>query len=472
MILALVAYVLLVLVVVEPHGAVGGPVAAGGGAGVGGGAGAGGAAPQRIPRFEHQNRVSRKRRFLCMTPTDKLRVDELYELLGDVATQITSHAGNQLVIHQLSQLADQVLDEIESVTTILVSSLPQRAPRPMNERRRMLTLDGVMAMFRNHEGEFHNVYGLKLAEFNQLLSLNFLGTADFHIHKRGWLSRAGALLLLFGRLRSGCAALEAFSDYWGVDAAFICAFFGLILDRVEALHGHRLSFSQLRARFSHRLEAYRGAMRYIYSKGMGRLPTLLNLPDYFVDCCFVLDGMRVHICRPGEDQDVFYNGYVGYHNIAFIGMCAPDGMMVALSASDAGHVNDPQMINLNGITVDLSVAAAPGHTPAKSLADAAFGNSAFIAPLPRQNQQVHAQLGPARLAALSGARVMIEWCFGEIRMTYPYIELLLRMKVRHTRPILTLRTAALLRNVLRAMRGSNASLYANLAPMSVEEYLA
>jgi hypothetical protein len=99
----------------------------------------------------------------------------------------------------------------------------------------MLTLDGTLQHFRGHEGTFVNQFGVTVAEFQKLLSLQFLGTQHFNIYKRGSLPVEAALLLLLGRLRAGTATLTAMSDLWGVDDAFLSAFFRAICDCVIEL---------------------------------------------------------------------------------------------------------------------------------------------------------------------------------------------------------------------------------------------
>ena len=432
------------------------------------------AAPQRVPRPLEQRAVSHKRRHLCVTPLDRLEVGEMDELLQNALglLQQATNQGQVAVAQNLAQLSGQLIDAIEEKTTMDVEAeLPKRVFRTAQEYRRMLTLQGAMQILRGHEGSFHDWFNFSLDQFNQLLAMDLLGHQPFHIEKRGTLPVTGALLLLLGRLRAGEASLSAFSDNWGIDAAFVSAFFHAVCDRFLLLHGHRIDHANMLHMYGARLPVYREGMRQIYAKGLGEL-AVPDLPMYFRDCCFAMDGMRVHICRPTDQQEVFYNGYVGYHNIGFIGIVAPDGMMVALTQGDAGHKNDPQMVLDNDLDFHLFAAAPPGAVAGKALADAAFGRTAWVAPLPKRNAQDYATLGPSRRAALSATRVIVEWAFGEIRMTFPYIELLLRMKVFGTRPAKVVRVAAIMRNVLRTMRGTNASTYSGIAPPSVAEYLA
>ena len=187
-----------------------------------------------------------------------------------------------------------------------------------------------------------------------------------------------------------------------------------------------------------------------------------------------MDGMRMRICVPTDGQEPFYNGYAGYHNIAALGIVAPDGMMVAMTDGDPGHFNDPGLVIENDVNFRLFMAGAPAaqYLPANALCDAAFGRTACIAPLPKENTHAYTLFAPSQLAALSATRVIVEWAFGEIRQTFPFIELLLRNKVFHTRPLRALRSAAILRNALRALRGTEASMYSLMAPPTLDEWLA
>jgi hypothetical protein len=140
-----------------------------------------------------------------------------------------------------------------------------------------------------------------------------------------------------------------------------------------------------------------------------------------------------------------------------------------MSDAHAGHMNDPGMAIDSDLSVHVMNASLPGELPAKALADKAFGRSAFVAPLPRAN--MHHDYTQDQLTAISSVRVMVEWTFGEIRTTFPIVDLVLKNKLYCTKPIRMFKIAALLRNIKRCMVGSLATLFFAVQPPTLAEYL-
>jgi len=235
----------------------------------GGGAGGGAGGAQRLDRPHAKNRVSAKRRHLSMTPNDHLAAADLGDVLDtivDMAAVIATTGGPPQVLQQLLALADDVEEELVELTTFDAARLPKRVLRTADEYRRMLNADSALVMFRCHEGTFLSVFGITLGEFEKLVQVDFLGPAPFVLEKRGKLSADSALLLLFARLRATGASLSGISDFWGVDAAFISAFFIAVCERLLLLHDHRLRLDTMRARFADRLDGYRDAIEYLLTR--------------------------------------------------------------------------------------------------------------------------------------------------------------------------------------------------------------
>ena len=273
--------------------------------------------------------VSFKRRHLAMTPRDHLAVAELHDLLETLHASISAlvaAGGPAAVVQPMMALANDALEELVELTTISKAMLPKRVPRTPEEYRRMLDLPSIMEMFRGHEGTFLNLYGLTLGEYNRLVATDFLGTIPFQIQRRGTLSVASAILLLFARMRSGVASLVAFSDFFGFDASFASAFLSAIFDRVMMLHDHRLRLDAMRQRFSHRLDLYRDALEYVYSKNLGQLPNIVKLPHYFADCCFAMDGLRMRAsARPRKAKRHSTTATPDSTTLRFSGSSPPTG---------------------------------------------------------------------------------------------------------------------------------------------------
>lgn len=286
--------------------------------------------------------------------------------------------------------------------------------------------------------------------------------------KRGKLLPEAGILLVLARLKCKTSSMTEQAEMMGVDPAFISDFFDAACERIDTLHGFRLAPENMESVFGPRLQTYREAIERAYAKKLGHQGPLA-LPGFFVDCCCAMDGVRQHICRPSEDQSDFHNPYVGFHNAGYLGVTGPDGMMMCMSQAFEGTINDPGMVIDANLNVHLMNAATPGQTYAKAIGDKAFGRTAFVAALPKANM-VH-NFSQIELTAISSIRVMVEWTFGEIRSTFPLVDFVVKSRLLGSMPLRMFRVAALLRNMKRCMDGSLASLFFEVQPPTLAEYM-
>ena len=77
----------------------------------------------------------------------------------------------------------------------------------------------------------------------------------------------------------------------------------------------------------------------------------------------------------------------------------------------------------------------------------------------------------AQRRTLSRLRIAVEWAVGEVKMDEQFAEQFLHNKLQQTMCIRGMRLSVLIRNFFRCMSGSNASLYFDVYPPTLEEYL-
>ena len=72
------------------------------------------------------------------------------------------------------------------------------------------------------------------------------------------------------------------------------------------------------------------------------------------NCFGFVDGSLVHICRPGNNQRIFYNGHKRVHAIKYQAVSAPNGLCVNLSGPYEGRKHDSSMLTESGLLTELN----------------------------------------------------------------------------------------------------------------------
>ena len=84
-----------------------------------------------------------------------------------------------------------------------------------------------------------------------------------------------------------------------------------------------------------------------------------------------IDDTSRPICRPGEDQEVFYSGYKKIHSIKFQGIATPDGLIMSCPGSYPGRTNDLRMFRRSRLEERLR-RLFEGRTPYYLFGDSAY----------------------------------------------------------------------------------------------------
>ena len=68
-----------------------------------------------------------------------------------------------------------------------------------------------------------------------------------------------------------------------------------------------------------------------------------SLCEQVKNTTFYVDGTDIEICRPGENQEAYYNGRKKSHVISYQGIVAPDGLVVRLGGAYEGRLHDARV---------------------------------------------------------------------------------------------------------------------------------
>jgi len=192
-----------------------------------------------------------------------------------------------------------------------------------------------------------------------------------------------------------------------------------------------------------------------------------ELPERFSQSCVFMDCVRQYIARPSENQQLFYSGFTGNHNITRLVVTSPCGFFLAASNAMPGRNNDMNVANASNVTQHLAACGA------KAMTDKGFRNTeGTVAALPR-TMEYHMMVDP-ELAALSAIRTAgVEWPFGQLQEAFPYLVQVWKQKVFHTSPVTWFSVGMILCNMVRLQRGCNGNTYFHMHPIygSVSEYI-
>lgn len=420
----------------------------------------------------HRNRVSVNRRPLVATCMQRLLVRRLLDETDDL---MLLQAGFEHFGEDASEIATQIgelLNHARKMVSFLGSELPRRRIKGPGEFKRFLTIAGALNELHDNVGAFERNFGVWPEELRMWLERGVMGTEEFVSEKRrGRISPEAGLLIVLGRLRNTKSTWVEMGTAYGVDAAFLSEFFNKAVTRLYTLHAHRLDLANI-MKWAQYFEDFRAALARMYEAEVHE-----PMPAFFQNVCLVIDAVRLMLARAQDYlvQELLFNSYVGGHNVGFIGLTAPNGMVVALSRGDTGSANDPGMVISNNLPGHLALASAHqplGQPPVKVLGDKAFGASTHIAPFPKENTALYNQMSDIQRNALSKLRVIVEWSFGEVQEEYPYVKVRDRQKIGATIPIKVFTVACFLRNLKRIGRGSNATLYMGVEPPSWDWYMS
>ena len=171
--------------------------------------------------------------------------------------------------------------------------------------------------------------------------------------------------------------------------------------------------------------------------------------------------------------------YKKLHGLAFQGVGAPNGLIIDSYGPVPGHNNDLHLLNVSAIRVRLAQLFASANA---SIAGAArrfrcYGDSIYPPSTEISRRRRVPPLTPnhkAQNSLVNASRTSIEWEFGKSNQLWRHVDLPRQMKLQHC-PIgvgKLFTCAHLLTNLHTTLYGSQTGLYFQLAPPTLENYLA
>ncbi len=164
-------------------------------------------------------------------------------------------------------------------------------------------------------------------------------------------------------------------------------------------------------------------------------------------------------------QKAVYNGHKRVHALKFQGVCAPDGIIIHISAPVEGRRHDSRLLRESGLEQILT-----DHAPGFYVySDPAYGVTRNI-----QSPFKGAYLTPEQRqfnAAMSPVRVAVEWSFGGVLSNWAFLDYKKNLKV-FLQPVgLYYLIGVLLQNIKACYYGNQIAEFFECHPPSVQEYL-
>lgn len=294
--------------------------------------------------------------------------------------------------------------------------------------------------------------------------LALFGTDDLE-SKRFPISPELAFIVLMMRLGGHFPTLAGLSVVLSIDEAKLSVVFKCAIVHVASTFGDLLALEKMKKIPRAMRREWRDALQRKFATvnaPMDKIPNIENVAG-------AIDGCRLEISRPCESEvaGIVYSGYTGAHDVLFIVIVAPCGMVIALSPPEVGRHNDLYPLNTSDVKKHLKDAEL------SVIGDAIFHPSDEIVPLPNELRRVAGNFSAEECAALSRARIIVEWAIGETRSILKF----LNANEKHhllgsgysINDLVT--TAFILHNIRVCMDGTNASGYMDCLPPDVATYL-
>jgi hypothetical protein len=190
------------------------------------------------------------------------------------------------------------------------------------------------------------------------------------------------------------------------------------------------------------------------------------MPKPFRKCAVFLDCLRLHVARPSENQELYYNGWVAGHSITHVVVTSPCGLILCCPTGLPGHHNDPSAAAQTKINKRLA------SVNVKAMADKGFFSNTHIHAFARSSSSE--QQFAIVMKHLSAIRTAgCEWPYGHLKSLFPYLVQTWKQKVYLTAPEAYLIVAMISANIVNLIKGRENHLYFDLdPPMTPEDYVA
>ena len=179
------------------------------------------------------------------------------------------------------------------------------------------------------------------------------------------------------------------------------------------------------------------------------------------NCFGFVDGSLVPICRPGNNQRIFYNGHKRVHAIKYQAVSAPNGLCVNLSGPYEGRKHDSSMLTESALLTELNQYSHDSNGNILCV----YGDPAY--PL---RPQLMGPFGGNNLTqeqkiwnmSMSSLRVSVEWLFGDIKNYFKFIDFKKDLKIQLSAIGKLFIVCAIMYNARVCLYGSTTSSFLDL----------
>lgn len=189
------------------------------------------------------------------------------------------------------------------------------------------------------------------------------------------------------------------------------------------------------------------------------------------NCWGFIDGTTRGICRPTENQEAYYSGHKRYHCVKYQAVVTPDGMIVSLKGAYEGRKHDAGIFRESDFYAELEECMMfPNNENFVLYGDQAYGiRELLLCPYPtRQNMAPDHQEFNTQM---SNVRTAVEWGFGKIVSEFAFMDFKKNQKLLLQEVGTLYSTAVILTNCHSCLYKNQTSLYFNVNPIELEEYL-
>ncbi|KAH9360652.1 hypothetical protein HPB48_004784 [Haemaphysalis longicornis] len=186
------------------------------------------------------------------------------------------------------------------------------------------------------------------------------------------------------------------------------------------------------------------------------------------NCWAFIEGTARPICRPTQEQRLYFSGHKRVHALKYQSLMCPNGLICQLDGPYPGSRHDAGILRESELYEKLE-AVVQGHRyviygdpayPLRPLLMKPYGGALVTRAEESFNK------------AMSTVRQAVEWGFGRIIAEFAFLDLKKNQKIMLQAVPRMYRVATLLTNCHSCMYGNRVSGYFNLEPPSLSEYLS
>uniref|UniRef100_A0A8D8M060 DDE Tnp4 domain-containing protein n=1 Tax=Cacopsylla melanoneura TaxID=428564 RepID=A0A8D8M060_9HEMI len=200
-----------------------------------------------------------------------------------------------------------------------------------------------------------------------------------------------------------------------------------------------------------------------YAQVIGQVCPLHN-------CWGFIDGTARPIARPSVNQEAHYSGHKRVHCLKYQGVACPDGLIVSMMGPFEGARHDAGVLRDTNLMQQLEEKAKFSQENKFVLyGDPAYPMSELLLkPFATRNITQLEQDFNTRMAT---ARQAVEWGFGKVIAEFAFLDFKKNQKILWQQVGKMYLVGTLLTNCHTCLYGGQTSIYFNIDPISIEEYL-